>query len=156
MRLEKYGAEDRALYETLVFNEDVMRQNYGRTFTAEEANFLFSAMLEANDEPGPLGFYKAYVGDDFVGIGALNQNDAGALEIEYMLLPAFWRQGYGTALAKMLLRLAAESGLSETVEAITDQLNAPSKRILEKTGFAWVKRYENDDGDPVELYRKTL
>jgi RimJ/RimL family protein N-acetyltransferase len=46
--------------------------------------------------------------------------------------------------------------LSRTVEAITDPDNTFSKRILQKTGFALVKRYTNDDGEPAELYRKVL
>lgn len=156
LKLIKFTENDRALYESLVFNEDVMRQNYGRTFTAEEAKMLFSAMLEANAEPGPLGFYRADVGGGFAGMGALTQNETGALEIEYALLPQFWRQGYGTALAATLVRMAAESGRSETVEAITDPGNLPSKRILIKAGFTLAKQYENDDGEPVELYRKTV
>lgn len=156
LKLIKFTENDRTLYESLVFNEDVMRQNYGRTFTAEEAKMLFSAMLEANAEPGPLGFYRADVGGDFAGMGALTQNETGALEIEYALLPQFWRQRYGTALAATLVRMAAESGRSETVEAITDPGNLPSKRILIKAGFTLAKQYENDDGEPVELYRKTV
>ncbi len=136
-----------------------MRQNYGRTFTAEEANLLFSAMLEANAE-GPFGFYKVLVpgtdNETYIGMGALNRNEGGALEIEYMLLPRFWNRGYGTALVETLLQMAEASGLSRTVEAITDPGNTYSKRILRHAGFALVKQFKNDDGEPAELYRKAL
>ena len=158
MRLEPFQKGDRALYEALVFNEEAMRKNYGRTFTKAEAELLFSAMLEAN-AAGPFGFYKVIVpaadGETYIGMGALNPND-GAFEIEYMLLPRYWNRGYGTALVETLLRTAKASGLSRTVEAITDLDNTFSKRILQNAGFALVKRYLNDDGSPAELYRKEL
>ena len=156
IRLKKYEKDDRALYEALVFNADAMKMNYGRPFTPKEAELLFSVMLDANAADGPLGFYKVLSDDGFLGMGALNLNGDGAIEIEYMLLPQFWRRGYGTTLVETLVRMAKESGLSESVEAITDPGNAPSRRILQKTGFARVKQYENDDGDLVELYRKMI
>ncbi len=159
MRLEPFQKSDRALYEALVFNEEAMGKNYGRTFTEAEAELLFSAMLEAN-AAGPFGFYKVSIpaagGETYIGMGALNVNEDGAFEIEYMLLPEYWKRGYGTALAETLLRMAKASGLSRTVEAITDPDNVFSKRILQKAGFALVKRYTNDDGSPAELYRKEL
>ena len=159
MRLELYAKDDKALYDTLVFNEEAMRMNYGRTFTEAEADLLFSAMLETNAE-GPFGFYKVLVseadGETYIGMGALNRNEEGAFEIEYMLLPEYWNRGYGTALVVTLLRMAKASGLSRTVEAITDPDNTFSKRILINAGFALVKRYTNDDGEPAELYRKAL
>lgn len=159
MRLEPFQKSDRALYEALVFNEEAMRKNYGRTFTEAEAELLFSAILEAN-AAGPFGFYKVSVpaagGETYIGMGALNVNEDGAFEIEYMLLPEYWNRGYGTALAETLLRMAKASGLSRTVEAITDPDNVFSKRILQNAGFALVKRYLNDDGSPAELYRKEL
>ena len=159
MKLVKFGSDDRALWERLVFNEEAMRQNYGRTFTAAEADLLFSAMLEAN-ETGPFGFYKVTVpaadGETYIGMGALNRNEDGAFEIEYMLLPRFWNRGYGTALVETLLQMAEASGPNQTVEAITDPDNTYSKRILEHAGFVLVKQYRNDEGEPAELYRKEL
>lgn len=156
MRLEPFQKSDRALYEALVFNEEAMRKNYGRTFTEAEAELLFSAMLKANAADVGTGFYKVFIGETYIGMGALNVNEDGAFEIEYMLLPEYWNRGYGTALAETLLRMAKASGLSRTVEAITDPDNTFSKRILQNAGFALVKRYTNDDGEPAELYRKEL
>lgn len=159
MRLVPFQKGDRARYEALVFNEEAMRRNYGRTFTKAEAELLFSAMLEAN-AAGPFGFYKVSVpaagGEAFIGMGALNVNDDGVFEIEYMLLPQYWNRGYGTALAETLLSMAKASGLCRTVEAITDPDNLYSKRILVHAGFALVKQFVNDDGEPAQLYRKEL
>ncbi len=134
-------------------------KNYGRTFTEAEAGQLFSAMLEANAEDSVTGFYKVFVpaahGETYIGMGALNPND-GVFEIEYMLLPQYWNRGYGTALVETLLSMAKASGLCRTVEAITDPDNIYSKRILVHAGFAPVKQFVNDDGEPAQLYRKEL
>jgi RimJ/RimL family protein N-acetyltransferase len=160
MRLVPFQKGDRARYEALVFNEEAMRRNYGRTFTKAEAELLFSAMLEANAEDSVTGFYKVFVPaahcETYIGMGALNVNDDGVFEIEYMLLPEYWNRGYGTALVETLLSMAKASGLCRTVEAITDPDNLYSKRILVHAGFALVKQFVNDDGEPAQLYRKEL
>ena len=161
MRLEKYTEADEALFSRLVFNGDAMKMNYGRVFTADEEAMFFQAMLEANAAEPPLGYYKVYAADDsgegYIGMAALTMNEEyGAAEIEYMLLPEYWNRGYGTELAGMLIEIAREVRAASDVVAITDPGNLYSRRILEKHGFAFVKRYLNEDGDPAELYRRRL
>jgi RimJ/RimL family protein N-acetyltransferase len=155
MRLEKYSESDRALYERLVFNEETMGMNLGRTFTEEEAAFFFQAVLEQNSEGNEFGFYKVFVGEpekeEYIGMGAITQNEEyEAPEIEYMLLPQFWNKGYGTELVEILLNMVKGSA---TIVAITDPNNIYSRKILLKTGFESVKQYRNDDDEPAELFR---
>ena len=50
MRLKLYKKGDKARYEQLVFNEEAMRMNCGRTFTAEEASALFAAKRKTSEE----------------------------------------------------------------------------------------------------------
>lgn len=156
MRLEKFSDKDKSLYKELVFNEEAMKMNLGRAFTKEEAEMFFQAVLEQNAEEGVLGFYKVCVSDsgedEFIGLGALSDNEEyGAVEIEYMLLPKFWNRGLGTELAKKLIAMSEDSGY-ERVAAITDPDNTYSKKILAKEGFSLVKEYVNDDGELAELY----
>ena len=154
MRLEKYCKEDRDLYEQVVFNEKTMAMNLGRIFTDEEADFFFQAISEQNEARTEYGFYKALTdkedGEKYIGMGAINQNDEyEAPEIEYMLLPQFWNKGYGTELVKLLMHMVKDS---PKIIAITDPKNVYSRRILLKQGFESVKTYQNDDGDPAELF----
>lgn len=156
MKLEKFSDKDKGLYKKLVFNEEAMKMNLGRAFTKEEAEMFFQAVLEQNAEDGVLGFYKVCVSDsgedEFIGMGALSDNEEyGAVEIEYMLLPKFWNRGLGTELVKKLIAMSKDSGY-EKVVAITDPDNTYSKRILAKEGFSLTKEYVNDDGEPAELY----
>lgn len=88
LMLEKYTEDDYPLYAQLVFNEQAMNMNLGRVFTEEEANLFFQMVLNCNAASPDLGFYKVFFGKEYIGMGALNQNDAyNAVEIEYMLLP---------------------------------------------------------------------
>lgn len=161
LTLEKYTDNDYALYSRLVFNEQVMRMNLGRVFTEEEAALFFRMMLRCNDEESALGYYKVLSGQGsesvYLGMGALNWNDdCNAIEVEYMLLPPYWRQGYGTELVRLLLHKAKEACRATEVVAITDPANIASKRLLERVGFTLVRQYTNPDGEPVELYRKSI
>jgi len=155
LRLGKFCAQDRPLYERLVYDPKVMEMNLGRVFSPEEAQMVFDMILALNEQSG-VGYYKVYLGDEYIGLGALNPSDEeGAVEVEYMLLPAYWGKGYGTGLVKALLGMAKEGGYS-TALAITDPANLPSQRILGKLGFAHVERFLNEDGEEADKYRLAL
>ena len=159
LTLKKYTENDYDLYAKLVFNEQTMKMNLGRVFTDEEATMFFQMVLSCNAASPDLGFYQVLAGQggegEYIGMGALNWNDDyNAVEIEYMLLPSFWHQGYGTELVALLLQKASEAHRGADVVAITDPANVYSKRILKSAGFAFVKQYVNDDGEPAELYAK--
>ena len=155
LMLEKYTENDYPLYTQLVFNEQAMNINLGRVFTEEEANLFFQMVLNCNAESPDLGFYKVCLGKEYIGMGALNQNDEyNAIEIEYMLLPQYWNQGHGTELVRLLLQKATDAYPNSDIAAITDPANIYSKRILHRVGFRFVKQYINDDGEPAELYIK--
>lgn len=159
LELEKYTEDDEALYSQLVFNEQTMNMNLGRVFTEDEASLFFQMMLRCNGEDPDLGYYKVFArqGENrsYIGMGALNWNDDDhAVEIEYMLLPAYWHQGNGTELVRLLLQMANQARQEPDVTAITDPENVYSKRLLQRAGFSLVRQYVNDDGDPAELYIK--
>lgn len=134
-----------------------MKMNLGRVFTDEEAEMVFGAYLEMNADEGAAGAYKVYSDTgEYVGMGSLCPNEElGAVEIEYMLLPRCWRRGYGTELVGELLKLASRSGLCKAA-AITDPENIPSQKVLLKNGFEFVKQFANPEGESVRLYQRTL
>lgn len=55
-------------------------------------------------------------------------------EIGYMLLPEYWRQGFGTKVVEQLLSIAHNLGL-KVVTATTDKDNVASVWLLLKNGF---------------------
>ena len=159
LKLEKYTENDYPFYSQLVFNEQTMNMNLGRVFSDEEAGDFFQMILSCNAESPDLGFYKVFLehskNSEYIGMGAINRNDDyNAVEIEYMLLPQYWNQGYGTELVELLLQKASEVHKEADIVAITDPANTYSKRLLQRAGFILVKQYVNDDGELAELYIK--
>ena len=159
MKLERFDETDEDLYSRLVFNEETMKMNLGRVFTEEEARMFFRAALEMNATESCLGYYKVLISREgkitYIGMGAINYiEEYKAVEIEYMLLPEYWNQGYGTELVEILIKMVSDARVSSSIIAITDPANSYSQRILVKKGFEFVKRYLNSDGEPADLYRR--
>ena len=75
-------------------------------------------------------------------------------DIGYMLLPDYWRKGYGTTVVYALLVIASHLGLS-MVTAVTDTNNIASVKLLEKTGFeanrqGWMLHMSEGNNDGIE------
>ncbi len=154
---EKFLSDDDfKYYSSLVFNEQVMAMNYGRIFTIEEANYLYEWIMTNNKDLGALASFKVLQCNtsNFIGFAALLPNeDLTEAELEYMLLPDYWGQGYGTEIAMKLLRIAEGVDNLQTLTATVGVDNLASKNILLKTGFTHLKFFENDDnGSPVEMF----
>lgn len=75
-------------------------------------------------------------GGELIATGTVRMDTElpGVATIGYSLLPAFWDQGLGTELARLLVEFAAADGASE-IRATTRDDNPASKRVLEKLGF---------------------
>ena len=55
-------------------------------------------------------------------------------EIGFMLLPKYWRHGYGSQVVQRLLEKAGKLGIA-TITAITDTDNEAAIKLLKKAGF---------------------
>lgn len=85
------------------------------------------------------------------------KDDLTEAEIEYMLLPNYWRQGYGSEITTKLLKIAREADGIQTLVANVKPDNIGSKTILLKTGFTHCKFFKNlDNGSPVEMFNKNI
>lgn len=67
---------------------------------------------------------------EIIGECSLDENG----EIGLMILPKYWRQGYGTDTVKQLIKIAHDLGL-ETVTAQTDRENKACVGLLRSMGF---------------------
>lgn len=157
---EKYLSEaDFQYYLQLVLNEKVMIMNYGRVFTLEEANLTYKGILKNNVKHEDFGYFKVFNKDKniFVGLGSVTiNNELTESEIEYMILPEYWGQGYGSEIVYELLKKAEKIKTIKKVTAITDPNNILSKKILKKNGFMSVRVFEIDDGSLAEEYSKEI
>ena len=79
---------------------------------------------------------------EIVGRGGLQWTrvvDYNEVEVAWMVEPERWRQGFATELAEAAIETAfGPLGLSEIV-AFTLPYNLASRRVMEKTGFAYDK-----------------
>ena len=74
-------------------------------------------------------------------------------EIGFMLLPQFWRRGYGTEVIHSLVEKARGLGIKK-LTATTDSRNKVAIRLLEKTGFkkqknGWMVMIPEDEVEQV-------
>lgn len=61
----------------------------------------------------------------------------GEMEIGYMLKPSAWGKGYGTEIARCLVRFAFEDTLLQEVVAVTDPENLASQKVLTNAGLLY-------------------
>jgi ribosomal-protein-alanine N-acetyltransferase len=157
---EKFLTEDDFQYFLrLALNEDVMVMNYGRIFTLEEAKKVYKGLLEKNKIHQDFGQFKVFEAttNNFIGLcGLIISDDFTKAEIEYLLLPEYWRKGYGSEIAKVLLKKAEESKSIKKVTATIDPNNIGSRKILLKNRFVSYKTYTIDDGSLAEDFSKEI
>ncbi len=152
-QLIPFQKEDFSYFTQLVYQEEVMKMNMGRTFSEEEATWFFQTIVMSDTGKKPLvGWYKVFSqSEEYIGIFGFFQREDG-FELEYMLLPAFWGKGYATLIVREFLAEVKISYPTAKVVAITDPENVASVRVLEKNGFCWERNFTNDDGESVSLY----
>jgi RimJ/RimL family protein N-acetyltransferase len=80
------------------------------------------------------------------------------LELLYGIAEPFWGQGYATEVAQAVMTYCFESLDMPVVRASTDTTNAASMRVLDKLGFACVRRATVSGLDTAfyELWRKAV
>lgn len=161
VKFEKYaGHDDFHYYSCLVFNASVMEMNMGRAFTNEEAIEYFNFMIDNDRKYDSAGNFKVFIERTnlYIGTATLRLNDdlLGA-EIEYMLLPDYWGQGYGTEIVECLLKLATNYESVKEITAITIPSNIASKKVLLNNGFKSDCVYKVEENNSfAELFKKIL
>lgn len=97
-------------------------------------------MLErylADEDPRYLAVLAAFDGETYVGSGRVFVSDVepGTPEIGYLVRASHWGKGYGTHVARALVRVAREHLGARRVVARAHIGNARSARVLEKAGM---------------------
>lgn len=158
--IEKFlSDEDFKHYFSLVSNEKVMAMVTERAIPLDEARSNFKLLLERNKRHKDFGSFKVFetTTNNFIGLAMLkiNENDLSKAELGYLLLPEFWRNGYGSEIAKLLLNKAEDVKVLHRITAIIDPNNIASKKILLNNGFISEKICEID-GLPGEILSKVI
>lgn len=100
--------------------------------------------------------WGAFDGGELVCLVTFAAPSVGNLSLAYAVAPGRWNEGVATeAVARVLRRVAAETGGPVALEAATYADNRASGRVLEKLGFwRWSNRRER--GCEVALFRRVL
>jgi ribosomal-protein-alanine N-acetyltransferase len=86
------------------------------------------------------------------GIRHLTIETKNEIELAYSVMPGFWGRGLATEIAKALLKIAIERLDIPELVAFTLSDNQASRRVMEKVGFQYERKFPFD-GLPCVLYR---
>lgn len=161
LSFEKFlSADEFQLFLEVATNEKVAVMNYGSVFTAKEVRQIYEGILKINMLHESFGYFKVFLKETgtYIGLGALVvDEDFLEGEVEYMLLPEYWGQGYGNEIVEELVKRAESTKSIVRIMAITDPNNISSKKILKNNSFVLFKLSENpDNGSVIEIFCKEL
>ena len=158
--LKKFIPEnDFSYYNMLCKNEKVMNMNFGRIFTDEEIEITFKQLSNNHTTSEDFGSFTVFEisSNKFMGLGTIYiRDDSAEAEVEYMLLPEYWGQGFGTELLSLLLAKITSNNKIKKVIAYIDPNNIASRRLLINQGFVSEKVFKTTDNSDAELLYKTI
>ncbi len=155
--LEKFTPQDFENYFRLVSDSKVMAMITERAITLDEAKGDYEKLLTSNSIDSELGQFKILVAQDghFIGLAKLEVSDANATtaELGYMILPEYWGQGIAGRVASLLVAKAKAQPRLQSLFAIIDPQNLPSKKILLNNQFT-SREFRDFDGLPGEVLER--
>lgn len=115
-----------------------VRAYLGGPLTEQEARTRFARHLSAN----PQHHWAIANTQMCMGLIMLHpHHDGEGMEVSYLLLPQFWRQGYAHEALLLVMAYAKQIGLPHLL-AETQVANVASCRLLERVGMRRVKVLE--------------
>ncbi len=153
-KLEKFTENDFYLYFELVNDEKVMEMITERALDINEAKSDFEKIIDNNKLNKNFGNFKILdeYSNEYIGFAKLEiktKEDKEA-ELGYMILPKYWGKGIAGKVGKYLIESAKKLKEIESIYAIIDPKNIPSRKILTNNGFESIE-FRDFDGLPGEI-----
>ena len=139
-----FGEDDFDLFYSVFADGDVMRYTLLDAYTSAEAlRPYFETVLQNNQTTENRRTYEYAVytasNGDFIGFAdieiQLQNKKGGGGEIGYLLLPAYWGQGFATEIARALLDICFQHLGFHRVCARCNGNNGQSERVMQKIGM---------------------
>jgi RimJ/RimL family protein N-acetyltransferase len=148
--------EDSPHFRRLDTNPSIQRTLFGRILTEDESRERLDKFIRhwSDHRFGEWNF-RLPTGE-FVGTGGLFYDvidDAEVIALGYVLDEPYWGYGYATEIARAAMRVAFDDMHVDAVYGVIDPENAPSRRVLEKSGFVYVKDFVYRVEWPSALFR---
>ncbi|MFD8085277.1 GNAT family N-acetyltransferase [Kitasatospora sp. NPDC059722] len=154
--LRRFTAADTDHLVELDGDPEVMRHLTGGRPTPREVveGELLPLYLAHYERYGDLGWWAAEerAGGAFLGWFEFRPTVAGErgeVELGYRLRRAAWGRGYATEGARALVRRGFTGLGVERVVAYTMTVNAGSRRVMEKSGFSYVRTFHEDHPEAI-------
>jgi [ribosomal protein S5]-alanine N-acetyltransferase len=146
-------------YFSMVADPEIMHHITGRGMTEKEAQDRFQISMSAAATHPLLGSFMMHARIDHQLIGIYkfvpDQDDPTAVEVGYMLRPAYWRQGYATEATQCMINFAHTLPDLHRLTAIASPHNLTSTHILTQAGFQLLRSYE-EHGLPAVSFELAL
>lgn len=128
---QRLSADDLEFMLRLTGNADVVRYLPGMITDRDMMLGWFRSLGEKDNE---IVVFLKETGEPIGECSMTPKIDGNGWEIGYMLLPEYWKQGYGTEIVQWIVRTARGVGVRR-ITAATHHGNEASIRLLEKMGF---------------------
>lgn len=141
LRLRQQTLDDAAFVHALLNDPDFLRHIGDRGVrTVEDARAYITAGALASYAAHGFGLWVMERKDDGMALGLcglVKRPQLDDVDVGYALLPTFRGAGYAReAVAATLAHAAAAHGLTRLIAVVSPD-NAPSRRLLEREGFAF-------------------
>jgi len=154
--LKLYTPAEREAFIALLTDERVMRYVDKGVMSPEAAGALWRKMMDEMYPRGVDTIWAVFARDDgrYIGNASIRPmvEKQQNWEIGYYLRAEEWGAGFGTELAKRLVRYGFEEMELDEVFATVDYENGPSRKILEKAGMSFYEEAIDEQG-PFCVYR---
>ncbi len=118
-----------------LYRDEEVRKYLGGIVDEERCKIKFSNMLNLEDD----SYYwviREKEKKQFIGLISLDLHHNGKdTELSYQLMPKWWGKGYGTEIAKGVIKYAFQDLRLSRILAETQTSNKSSCRLLEKVGM---------------------
>lgn len=141
--LRRIEASDWPVVHTWASRVEACRfQPWGPNTEDETRAFVAAAAAAWDVRPQTRYSYLALADGQTIGAGEVDVRNAAHRhgEISYVLHPSFWRQGYGTALARALLNVGFDELGFHRMMATCDPRNLGSAGVLVNAGLVYEGR----------------
>jgi len=139
----------------LIRNDDVVRYIPGITTEREHIRGWLLELGNINNGNNEFLIVRRDTGEP-IGECRMTPQDRGeSWEIGYMLMPEYWKQGYGTETVQWMICRARAAGITKLTAMVHAQ-NKVSDHLLQKMGFmqnavCWMLVYVNDKLEDVPM-----
>ena len=145
-------------FRTIDSNLNVQRTLFGKTYTPDESRRRLEKFMKhwADHRFGEWMFRLA--DGTFVGTGGLFYDvidDEEVVALGYVIDEPYWGQGFATEIARASMRVAFDELQVAVAYGVIEPDNIPSRRVLEKSGFSYVKDFLYHGEWPSALLRAT-